>query len=75
MFVNGVDDLRPEIPTASVGLINTLVQLLNCNIGRLGPVLLDQLTRRIVYPAGHCLLSRLLARTEKSPKTREYSFR
>ena len=40
-FVDGVDDLRPEVPTRWVTLIDTLVQRLDGDIGRLGIVLID----------------------------------
>jgi hypothetical protein len=55
MLVNGVDDLRPEIPVGYVALVDTLVQPLNRNVGRSGAVLLDEVTRCSVYGGGHCL--------------------
>jgi hypothetical protein len=53
MFVDGVDDLRPEIPTNVITAVDALVQPFNCKIGCSDPVLLDQVPRCFVNPGGH----------------------
>jgi hypothetical protein len=61
VFVNGMNNLRPEIPGRMVALVNTLVQPLNRDIDGPRAVLLDQFTRLLGYPRGHRMdfLSRL----------------
>lgn len=53
MFVNGVDDLCPEVPAKLVALIDALVQPFNRDVSRSDAVLLDQVTGRFLYLGGH----------------------
>src|SRR5215831_6256315 len=61
MFVDGVNDLRPEVPTDFITAIDAIVQPFSCEIGCSDPVLLDQVPRRFGRPwrtsptALHCV--------------------
>ena len=53
MFVDGVHDLRPEIPTDLIMAVDALIQPFNREIGCPDPVLLDQVPRCFVNLGGH----------------------
>ena len=53
VFMNGMDDLRPKIPTNVVSLIDALVEPLYRNMDRPGTVMLYQVTRHSVDVGGH----------------------